>query len=84
MANARLFRYLDPDYVCDKNASGSWQIYWGNCISSLSCRPLPGQKLRELCALKKQKIRWTYSKGRHGDYVVTVATVSIKTIFIMY
>ena len=55
MAHACLLRYMDPDYVCHKNASGSWQIYWGNCISSYACRSLPGDKLWELCALKKKK-----------------------------
>ena len=64
MAHACLLRYLDPDYVCHKNASGSWQIYWGNCISSYASRSLPGDKLWELCALKKKK------KKRFGKLIL--------------
>lgn len=30
MADAGLLSYLDPSYVCDKNASSPRQIYWGN------------------------------------------------------
>lgn len=30
MADAGLLGYLDPSYVCDKNASGPRQIYRGN------------------------------------------------------
>ena len=72
MAHACLLRYLDPDYVCDKNASGSWQIYWGNCISSYACRSLPGEKLWELCALKnKTKQNRRFGKlTLAGDWVI--------------
>lgn len=69
VAHACLLRYLDSDYVCHKNASGSWQIYWGNCISSYACRSLPGDKLWELCALKKKNRRF----GKlilMGDWVI--------------